>query len=205
MPTTRKAFWSRPEIAALLQPEDTKIERGPVPSSPREFVSAISSALSRLSGGAQTAAERAREAGRRIQSVLAELDGEIASLSSGADPEEAGRLSAKIAALGAAHPGEAEAKAQMRDLLEKQLSLLRGVDARLEGLKARRARQLDLLRALWQQAQALSSAGADASRLSSATERINALCSEIGDHVEGSTATRDVDPAITESPTIERV
>jgi predicted Ser/Thr protein kinase len=201
--TAARAFWTKPEVVSLLLPGGTASSRA-VPSSPGELVSAITAAAEGLSGGARTAGGRARQAAQRIQTMLGQLDAEITSLSSGADPAEPERLAAKIASLGAAQAGEGEAKSQMRELLEKQLALLRGVESRLEGLKARRSRQLDLLRALWQQAQALASAGADPSRTSGATDRIDALCAEITDHADASSATRDLDPAMTESPTIER-
>lgn len=204
-PTFKRSFWSRPDVARFLTPQGHDGTGGKVdPTSARDLASAITAAVTGLGGVSGLAGQRAREAVQRIQASLVGLDAEIASLSAGADSSEAERLAARIAALGAPHTGEGEAKAQMRDLLEKQLALLRGVDSRVEALKVRRGRQLDLLRALWQQAQVLGSAGVDPSRTRGATERIHALCAEVAEQADSPIATPDLDPAISEAPTMDR-
>lgn len=124
------------------------------------------------------------------------------------DPSEIARLADKLAALGSAPPNEGEARAQMRDLFQKQLDLLRGFESQLEGLKAGRVRRLELLRALWLQAVELRAAGGDAGRTSRATGRIRTLCAEIAQQLGPSSITQafadQATEAISDNPTIER-
>ena len=200
-----RAFWSRPEFAALLLPAGEVSVRGrAAPTSARDLASAISTAVSGLTGESHDLGLSARDAALNLAGAIGVMDGEIASLEGSADPAEAERLAAKITALGPASASEGEGKGQMRDLFQKQLDLLRGFESRLEGLKARRARQLELLRALWRQAVDLKTAMDDPGKNRGATDRIRTLCAEIARQVDRSSATRQFDPAITDSPTIER-
>ena len=119
------SFWAKLEVAALLLPADS----GPARAAPlcaRDLFAAISQAASGLTGAARSAAERARAGATRIEADVAAIDAELKSLSGGADPAEASRLAAKIGAMGPTHPSDGEAKRQMRELLDKQLVLLRG-------------------------------------------------------------------------------
>ncbi len=201
-PTSRPSFWAKPEVAAHLLPSNTVAARA-TPNSARDLAAAISNAASHLTGGARTAAGRATEAAARVEADLLSIDAEIRSLAAGHDPIEAERLAARIEAMGPAPASEGEARHQMRELLDKQLALLREMESRIESLKTRRGRQLDLLRSLWQQTEALVLSGGDAPKAKSAAESLDALCDEAGG---GQTIaqTREVDPALSDAPTIEQ-
>ena len=201
-PTSRPSFWAKPEVTAHLLPSNAAPART-TPSSARDLGAAIANAASNLTGAARTAAGRAREAAARVEADLLSIDAEIKSLAAGHDPTEAERLAARIEAMGSAQPSEGEARHQMRELLDKQLALLRGVETRIETLKARRLRQLDLLRTLWQQTEVLVLSGGDARKTGNAAESIEALCDEAGSE-QTIAQTRDVDPALSDAPTIER-
>jgi len=201
-PASRLSFWSRPEVASRLVGLDSGSVR-PVPGTARDLASAIMKAASDLTGAARTAAARARDGAARLQTELAVLDSEIQSLGSGAELGEAVRLAARLEAMGPVHAGEGEAKGQMRELLEKQLDILRGVESRLETLKARRARQLGLLRSLWQETEVLVLNASDASRARNAAASIDALCREASDE-EASAPIHSLDPDLTDAATVER-
>ena len=199
------AFWSRPEFAALLLPAERSRSLGsPVPSSPRDLVSAISTAVSRLAGESREVGARARDAARSLASSIAAVEGEIASIESAGDPAEAERLVARLAALGAPSADEGSAKSQMRDVFQKQLDLLRGFESRLGQLKTKRASQLELLRALWSQATELPVVANGAARASGAADRMRTLCAEIAGQLGETSANLPATEAISEAPTIER-
>ena len=200
--TGQPSNWRRPEIAALLLPiESGKGPDTPGPAAAPELARTIAEACRSLSPGSD-AQNEAVDAARALAAAIAALDAEIASLASNADPAERERLQAKLVALGPAPLNEAEPRRQMRELLQKQLDLLRGFESRLEGLKAGRAKRFELLRALWRHAIDLRAAANDPARGDRATGRIRALCAEITQHLQG----REVgpDPAMSDAPTIER-
>ncbi len=201
-PTSRQSFWAKPEVAAHLLPSNAVPARS-TPSSARDLAAAISNAASSLTGAARTAAVRAKEAAAGVEAEITSIDAEIKSLAAGHDPTEAERLAARIEAMGPSQASEGEARRQMRELLDKQLALLRGVESRIETLKARRGRQLDLLRTLWQQTEVLVLSGGDDPRAKNAAASIEALCDEAGSE-QTIAQTRDVDPALSDAPTIER-
>jgi hypothetical protein len=198
--TGHRSFWLKPEVAAFLLREGPDPARAP--GSPRELASAISAAVERLPGGSQALGAGARDGAASLASAIAGLDAEIASLSSNADTAERERLETKLAALGPAPPNEDEARRQMRELLQRQLDLLRGFESRLEALRAVRTKRFELLRALWRQAIDLREAANDPGREAHATGRIRALCAEIAQHLDGAGTNPTV--AITEAPTMER-
>ena len=175
-----------------------------MPKSARDLVAAISTGVSSLSGEARTLGARARDGANDLALAVEALDREIASLAGAADAAEMDRLVAKLEALGAPSVDEGSAKSQMRDMFQKQLDLLRGFASRLEELKAKRARLLELLRRLWRQAIELPGAVNDAARTSGATDRIRTLCAEIAGQLGGTSANLQATEAISEAPTIER-
>jgi hypothetical protein len=162
----------------------------------------VSIAVSRLTGGSEVLSVSARDAANSLAGAIVLLDVEIANLASNADPTERERLEARLTTLGPAPPDEAEARRQMRELLQKQLDLLRGFESPLEGLRARRAQRFELLRALWREAVDLRAGGNDPKRGDRATGRIRALCAEITQHLDEAGGSPTA--AISDAPTIER-
>ena len=96
--TGHRSFWSKPEVAGFLLPD----RPGPTeaPATPRDLASAVSTAVSRLPDESRPLGAAARDAATSLASAIAELDAEIASLSSNVDPAERERLEARLAALG---------------------------------------------------------------------------------------------------------
>jgi uncharacterized protein YPO0396 len=96
----------------------------------------------------------------------------------------------------------------MRSLFQKQLDLLRGLEARLEDIKAGRSRRVDFLKALWLHAVDLQAAAGDSARTGRISDRIRKLFEQIDEHTGGrstksSGETGDTD-AFSDLPTVER-
>ena len=203
--SVHRTFWSKPEVAELLLPAAEGRSRAKAAlTSPRDMLSAISTAVSSLAGDTGAVGARARDAANGLAIAIDRLDGEIASLAEAAEGTEVDRLTARLSALGMPSADEGAAKSQMRDMLQKQLDLLRGFESRLEELKGKRARQLELLRRLWLQAIELPATLNDAAQTSGAADRIRTLCAEIAEKLGGTSTGQPATEAISEAPTIER-
>ncbi|MEO8501641.1 MAG: serine/threonine-protein kinase, partial [Vicinamibacteria bacterium] len=203
--TAHRTFWSKPEVSELLRPRSEDGSRGGAgPKSARDLVAAIATGVSSLGGESRTLGARAREVASDLALAIERLDREVTSLAGAADAAEVGRLAAKLAALGAPSADEGVAKGQMRDMFQKQLDLLRGFESRLEELKAKRARRLELLRRLWLQAIELPATVNDAPGTSGAADRIRTLCAEIAGQLGGISPHPQATEGISEAPTIER-
>ena len=199
--TAHPSFWLKPEVAAFLLPDAPKLVTAP--ASPRDLVSGIATAMSRLDGRSQALGANACAAASELADSITALDHEIASLGGADDPQESDRLIGKISALGAPSPAEGDAKAQMRGLLQKQLDLHREVETRLVSLKDVRSRKHALLRSLWQEAQAVRTAASDPGRQLQSSERLRSLCTKI-ESGRGGPDTLAATGTISDAPTIER-
>jgi predicted Ser/Thr protein kinase len=167
VPTGKRSFWAKPEIAALLSPAGDKSDRlSEIPNSPRALAEAISRAVTPIRAVSHELASRITTVARRAGASLVALDKEIGALSGAFDSAEAQRLQAKLAAL-----PEGDEYREAREMMRRQLDLVRGMETRLDEVKARRAQRLEMLRTLWQTVRGSASSGS--------TERITALCDEI--------------------------
>ncbi len=198
-PTTRRSFWARPEVAAALLPPSDPGRA--IPVSPQELASAILNAALSLKG---PAGEAARSAALQLQRALTALDGEIAASTKQADPAELQRLSGRLEALGSAAANEDDGSRQMRELIEKQVALLRGFLAKSEQLRADREKKLGLLQSLWRRAEEARAAGDDRTRATLATRRLQEACAEAVGSPGGAALDLQATEAISDAPTIER-
>jgi len=202
VPTAKRSFWSRPEVAALLLPADSaqRLSSGPPLSAP-ELAQTIAE-LGRAQSSRSIEDNNAANLARALAVSIAALDAEIASLASNVDTAEGARLEGKLAALGSPPPGEDDARRQMRELLQKQFDLLKGFESRLEHLKGGRDKRFELLRALWRQSLDLRAVANDPSRQDRADASIRTLCAEINRHLDG--AGHLTTSALSDAPTMER-
>lgn len=91
-PTSRRAYWKRPDLArALLPLPATAKTRPPEPRTPQEYVAALVSQASRATGPAGAEAEEAVSTARRLAGEIEGLDAEMARVSRDADLEESAR------------------------------------------------------------------------------------------------------------------
>jgi chromosome segregation ATPase len=113
-------------------------------------------------------------AARQLLVSIEHADRELAELSRSLDAEEEKRLATKIAALG-------DSSAGVRELLEKQLELVRELSARIEEGREERNRRVEMLRTLALHLTSLRARAAEApGEVPSLSERVRALCDEIG-------------------------
>jgi len=93
-----------------------------------------------------------------------------------AGPSEADRLGAQLDALRSEDAGDTRERAELRQLVEHQLDLVRRMQNRRELVMRERASLVDLLRNLWT---LVCATGESHDRDSGASERLRALCMEI--------------------------
>jgi hypothetical protein len=175
-PTSRPAFWRKPEIAALLTPADTEEGSGRTaePRTPHELLRRIAEAAQELTGAARPAGARAVEVARDLVARLDALDRELRQLQQEFDSGEVERIGARLHALGPEAEGEGDERRRMRSLLAQQREVATAWAARLQDRTAQRARLLQLLRDMASEVRALTTRGAP-SRPDSA-ERLLAAC-----------------------------
>jgi predicted Ser/Thr protein kinase len=175
--TSNHRFWSRPAVAALLLPEGATGAASKQPMSAEEIERALRELPQRVPESERGLAERARSAALQARQALHSLDAELQALEREYDAPEAKRLEEKLAALGEPRGEEPSERRQMRELIEKQAALLRGVAARLDSGRRERSRRLQQLEALWLQADALRSPAS--ARNPESVARLHTLCAEM--------------------------
>jgi hypothetical protein len=197
-PTTKRSFWSRPEIAVLLLPEGATAG-STAPSSTQELVAAISAALSRPGPVPADLRDRMRAAGRELADEIAALDLQASALGSAADPAEGKRLVERLASLGPDR-GPHDLNREIREILQKQLSAVQSLESKLERARSRRSQRFEQLRRLWAQANELGAGDGGGGT----TDRLRQLLDEVqqdrGSQALTDSATRD----LPEAPTVAR-
>jgi hypothetical protein len=179
VPPSRASFWARPHIAAVLAPA-TRPEPSLRADTPHDQLQSILHQADELSGPLRPLGAQAASAGRQLLAAIEHADREIAELARNLEPGEEERLADKIEAL-AAVPGRADDYAPMRALLEKQLELTRGLEARLEEARASRNRRVEILKTLALHVASLRARSAGTtSEVRSLSDSVRALCDDIG-------------------------
>jgi serine/threonine-protein kinase len=177
VPPSRTSFWNRPHIAAVLAPAP-RGEGARGADAPPDQLQAILRHAEELDGPLRGLGAQAALAGRQLLAAIEHADRQIAELGRSLDAGEEARLTAKLAALGAV-PGEGAAP--MRRLLEKQLELVRELSARIEEGREDRNRKAEMLKTLALHLASLRARAGDApGEVPSLSERVRALCDEIG-------------------------
>ena len=177
VPPSRASFWARPHIEAILAPVP-RADASRRADSPHDQLQSILRHADELSGSLRALGAQAAVAARQLLASIEHADREIAELARSLDAGEEERLAEKIEALGAA-PGDASAS--VRQLLEKQLELVRELSARLQESREERNRKLELLKTLALHLTSLRARAAEApGEVPSLSDRVRALCDEIG-------------------------
>jgi serine/threonine-protein kinase len=173
VPPSRASFWARPHIAAVLAPAP-RAETDRRADSPHAQLQSILRNADELSGSLRPLGAQAAVAARQLLVSIEHADRELAGLARSLDVGEGERLAAKIEALGAA-------SAPIRQLLEKQLELVRELQARIEEGREERNRRVEMLKTLALHLTSLRARAAEApGEVPSLSERVRALCDEIG-------------------------
>ena len=172
VPPSRTSFWARPHIAALLAAASAETTRRT--ESPHDQLQSILRVADELSGPLRPLGSQAAAAARQLLAAIELADREIAELGRSVEPGEDGRLSDKLAALGGA-------AAPVRQLLEKQLDLVRELSSRLEEAREERQRRVEMLKTLALHMASLRARSVEApGEVRSLSDRVRVICDEIG-------------------------
>jgi hypothetical protein len=192
---SRRAFWRRDAIAAVLQPTPA---HEPAPArTPAEMAHRIACAAEAFTGRDGEVAREAAAAARQLLASLQEADAEIARLARDTDPQEQERLRARLAALGEETASEPAERRRMRELFQQQSSLLGELQARLEHASERRQRRVELMKSLWLEIANLRAAATQAAD-GQTSSRVQALCARIA----AAHTARPLPPPDDEHPTL---
>ena len=173
VPPGRASFWAKPHIAAVLAPAP-RAEESRRADSPHDQLQSILRHADELSGSLRLLGAQAAAAARQLLVSIEHADRDLAELARSLDAGEEGRLAAKIAALG-------DASEPIRQLLEKQLELVRELQARIEEGREERNRRVEMLKTLALHLTSLRASAAEApGEVPSVSERVRALCDQIG-------------------------
>ncbi len=198
IPASRASFWARPHIAAILAPAlgADSARRG---DSPHDQLQSILRNAEELSGPLRALGAQAAVAARQLLASIEQTDRELAQLTRSLDAGEEQRLVEKIEALAAP---SAEARAPMRQLLDKQLELVRELKARIDEGREERSRKVEMLKTLALHLTSLRGRAAEApAEVPSLSERVRALCDEIASQAQALAGARTVGPAAHDAPT----
>jgi hypothetical protein len=173
VPPGRASFWAKPQIAAVLAPAPLA-DPARRADSPHDQLQSILRNADGLSGSLRPLGAQAAVAARQLVVSIEHADRDVAELARSLDAGEEQRLAEKIEALG----GAAE---PIRQLLEKQLELVRELQARIEEGREERNRRVEMLKTLALHLTSLRARAAEApGEVPSVSERVRALCDEIG-------------------------
>jgi hypothetical protein len=184
------AFWSRPHIAALLSERATASVADA--RAPRVLLAELEGVAAKEASSAHADVyEEAARAGAALVQAIERAGDELGQLARDLDPRERERIEASVAALGAPEPNASAAKAQMRDLLERQLQIFRELEARRDAVSSRREHLSEQLRMLALRVARLR-AGDATTPSPDLTGEIRAVMREIDYRIEGNADVRSV-------------
>jgi predicted Ser/Thr protein kinase len=143
-PLSKRSFWSRPAIAALLAPAGPSARpAGPTASLPDDVAAHWPEG-----DAAPVPRDAAVRIARQAAQAVAAHERHAARLKRDFDPEEAARLARRLESLADPAPDEPPDQAQLRDLLSRQLDLSRDAQRRTAEAGVRRDRLRERLAAL---------------------------------------------------------
>lgn len=174
-PTLASPEWNEPPLRRLLAPE-TGTVREPDRDSPADYLRAIRELLPMLPAETGDNGMQALATAEGVLQAIELRDNELARLSRDAGPSEADRLGAQLDALRSEDAGDTRERAELRQLVQHQLDIVRRMQNRRELVMRERASLVDLLRNLWT---LVCATGESHDRDSGASERLRALCTEI--------------------------
>jgi hypothetical protein len=193
VPTYSQQFWSRSDIAALLDRPTSASGDSRLARTHQELLREIELAARDAPAAVRELFLEGAIAARAVSDSIARSSEELLQVARDADPQERARIDAGLAALGAATADEPDRKRQMRELLTKQLALVIDLEERRSELIARRERLMEQLRTLALNLAGLRAANANAAvGADETTGRVRALIREIDQRIEGAREVQDM-------------
>lgn len=177
--TSASAAWKSPALSRLLRPATGRV-RPPERDVPADHWRAIGDLIPLLPLELADAGLEASRIAHQLVGVIERCDEELASLERDASMSEIDRLGAQLAGLEAPAPSSNGERVELRDVVHRQLDLMRRMRGRHELLSRQRVHRLELLRGLW--TQLCMTCDEHDVRMAAATEpagRVQALCAEI--------------------------
>jgi hypothetical protein len=187
--TAPSSFWTRPHIAALLS--DPAAPKVADRRDPKVLLSELEAVAAKETSSphAELYKEAARAGGALVLAIERAGD-ELGQLARDLDPRDRERIQASVAALGPPEQNPSTAKAQMRDLLDRQLQIFRELEARRDSVSSRREHLNEQLRTL---ALHVARLRADVTTASpELTTQIRAVMQEIDYRVQANDAVREL-------------
>jgi hypothetical protein len=195
---SRAAFWGRAHISAGLAPVPREGSSARGSDSPHDQLQSVLRNADGLSGPLRALGTQAAAAARQLLVSIEHADREIAELARSLDPGEEERLTGRIRALG-------DTSAEVRGLLEKQLDLVRRLQARIDEGREERNRRIEMLKTLALHLASLRAGAAKApADVPSLSERVRRLCGEIDGQALALAEARAAAARVEEAPTRAR-
>jgi hypothetical protein len=142
--TAKRALWTRPQMARLLQ-----MDAPAVPATPQACLRAMVAMAARVNGPARPAVDEAVAAAGRLLAAIEASERERTRLAADSDPGEEDRLRARLAAFGPESAAEGEDRRRMRGLLAQQLEVLAAMRDRIIALREQGERSSGALTTLY--------------------------------------------------------
>ena len=180
--TLPSSGWSAPDVARLLTHAGSV--RAPDRHSPADHRRAIQEVARLLPPAAVDAGARAVRVAQRLLEAIERCDVEIASLSLGASAADVDRLTAQLGALERGPAAASPEGLELRELVGRQLALVRAMHARCELVSRRRAHLLALMRGLWTQVRLAHDEPADPTGGPPGEGQLLALCAQVERELE---------------------
>jgi serine/threonine-protein kinase len=189
--TSPSPAWNTPGIARLLRPPQGSV-RPPDRDSAADHRRAISDLVTLLPAPVAALGAEAARLAQRLVSAIEQCDREIAQLARDAGPAELDRLESQLSALRAESGEENTDRRELREVIQRQLEVMRRMHGRGEALSHRRTHLLHLTRGLWAQLCLVRNAASAAPQAAAHdAERLRALCAEIVEEIEAPRSARD--------------
>jgi hypothetical protein len=179
--TTPAPAWRTPQVARLLAPVPGGV-RPPDRDSPSDFPRAIDELVQLLPAESRAAGEDAAHAARRVLAAITSYDRDIARIARDVGTSDEDRLAARLAELDESPSTVTGERHELRQLVRRQLELVRQLRASAELAARKRAHLLDLLRGLWAQLYVVQD-GCGAGRGALSDDGVRALCAAIAEQL----------------------
>jgi hypothetical protein len=180
--TWHSSFWGRADVAPLLTPTSLAPVQAEDAMTPSELALAIVTLADEVAPIDATLAAAARTAGSALAETVGTLEREVSTAARDVDHLELKRLEERLGRLNASTNPNTPGKRQMRELIERQIALMRQFGERHHALMLRRDALTEQMRALWVHLAQLRQGARDGHPSPRQSEAVRAIVADI-DHL----------------------